>query len=41
MTPDAAGAGATYSYTHEDVVFVIGGDDLTDALLAEAFTKLP
>jgi hypothetical protein len=41
MTPDSAAGSSTYSYTHDDVVFVIGGDDLTDALLAEALTKLP
>lgn len=41
MTPDAAGGSSTYSYTHEDVVFVLGGDDLTDALLAEALSQLP
>jgi hypothetical protein len=41
MTPDAAGGSSTYSYTRDDVVFVIGGDELTDALLAEALSQLP
>jgi hypothetical protein len=31
----------SYGYGKDDVVFVVSGDDLTDALLNEAFSKLP
>jgi len=43
LTPTEAGQGASYIYTTQDVVFVVsgGGATLTDALLNEAFSKLP
>jgi hypothetical protein len=31
----------SYVYTKEDVVFTVGGTEITDALLNEAFSKLP
>jgi len=34
-------AGTVYVYTAGDVVFLIGGEGLSDALLNEAFSKLP
>ena len=43
LTPTDASEGTSYIYTTQDVVFVVGatGDTLTDALLTEAFSKLP
>ena len=43
LTPTDASEGISYIYTTQDVVFVVGatGDTLTDALLNEAFSKLP
>ena len=35
------GSDATYVYTRDDVVFSVSGSELTDALLNEAFSKLP
>jgi len=35
------GGDATYVYTKDDVIFSVTGSDLTDALLNEAFSKLP
>lgn len=34
-------SGTSYLYTAQDVVFAVGGDGITDAQLAEAFSKLP
>jgi hypothetical protein len=31
----------SYVYTSEDVVFVVAGEDVTDAILNEVFSKLP
>ncbi|MEO5703612.1 MAG: hypothetical protein ABIR64_01310 [Candidatus Limnocylindrales bacterium] len=31
----------TYIYTYQDVVFAVGGEGVTDAQLAEVFSKLP
>ena len=31
----------SYAYSKDDVVFVVSGDELTDALLNETFSKLP
>jgi hypothetical protein len=31
----------SYVYTSQDVVFVVAGDDVTDAILNEVFSKLP
>jgi hypothetical protein len=41
VTPTDASQGTTYIYTTQDVVFVVSGTTLTDALLTEAFSKLP
>lgn len=43
LTPTDVSEGTSYIYTTQDVVFVVGatGDTLTDALLNEAFSKLP
>jgi hypothetical protein len=41
VTPADAGDDVTYAYATQDVVFVVSGDNLTDALLTEAFSKLP
>ena len=43
LTPTEASQAASYIYTTQDVVFVVGGTGttLTDALLNEAFSKLP
>lgn len=36
------GSGETvYAYTSDDIVFIVGGDLVTDALLDETFSKLP
>jgi hypothetical protein len=35
------GQDGTYLYLHNDVVWTVGGTGLTDALLNEAFSKLP
>lgn len=35
------GSDATYVYSKNDVVFSVTGSDITDALLNEAFSKLP
>lgn len=32
--------GTVYVYTAGDVMFIVGGDDITDALLTEAFSKI-
>ena len=40
LTPKDA-SGVSYIYTTQDVVFVVSGATLTDALLNEAFSKLP
>ncbi len=37
----ATGQDAVYLYLHGDVVWTVGGTGLTDALLNEAFSKLP
>ena len=37
----STGQDAVYLYLHNDVVWTIGGTGLTDALLNEAFSKLP
>jgi len=37
----SSGDGTVYIYTHDDVVYIVGGDKATDALLTEAFSKLP
>jgi hypothetical protein len=37
----ATGQDAVYLYLHNDVVWTVGGSSLTDALLNEAFSKLP
>jgi len=34
-------SGTSYLYSAQDVVFSVGGDGITDAQLAEAFSKLP
>jgi hypothetical protein len=36
-----SGQDATYLYLHNDVVWTVGGTGITDALLNEAFSKLP
>jgi hypothetical protein len=43
LTPTDASEGTSYIYTTQDVVFVVSavGDTVTDALLNEAFSKLP
>jgi len=41
LTPTDASDGISYIYTTQDVVFVVSGSSLTDALLNEAFQKLP
>jgi hypothetical protein len=41
LTPTDASQAASYIYTTQDVVFVVSGNTLTDALLNEAFSKLP
>ena len=41
VTPTEASQGVSYIYTTQDVVFVVTGATLTDALLTEAFSKLP
>ncbi len=43
LTPTDSSAGTSYIYTSQDVVFVVSAtqDTLTDALLTEAFSKLP
>ena len=41
LTPTDASEGTSYVYTTQDVVFVVSGATLTDALLNEAFSKLP
>jgi hypothetical protein len=41
VTPMDASDGLSYIYTTQDVVFVVSGAALTDALLTEAFLKLP
>lgn len=41
LTPTEASQGTSYIYTTQDVVFVVSGTTLTDALLNEAFSKLP
>ena len=33
--------GTVYIYTSGDVVYVVGGDNATDAILNETFSKLP
>lgn len=35
-----AAIGTVYVYTAGDVMFVVGGDNITDALLTEAFSKI-
>jgi hypothetical protein len=37
----SGGGDATYVYTKDDVIFSVTGSDITDALLNEAFSKLP
>ncbi len=37
----STGQDAVYLYLHNDVVWTVGGTGLTDALLNEAFSKLP
>lgn len=41
LTPATSGEAASYIYTAQDVVFVVSGTTVTDALLNEAFSKLP
>ncbi|MEO5703643.1 MAG: hypothetical protein ABIZ52_07850 [Candidatus Limnocylindrales bacterium] len=41
IVPTDTGEETTYVYTSQDVVFAVGGADITDALLAEVFSKLP
>ena len=41
VTPTDTSDDITYIYTTQDVVFVVSGNALTDALLNEAFQKLP
>ena len=41
LTPTETSQDASYIYTTQDVVFVVTGATLTDALLNEAFSKLP
>ena len=36
-----ASEGVRYIYTRDDVVFTVGGNHVTDAILTEAFSKLP
>ncbi|HUG30475.1 MAG TPA: hypothetical protein VMQ65_08195 [Candidatus Limnocylindria bacterium] len=35
-----AANGTVYAYTAGDVMYIVGGDDITDALLAEVFSKI-
>ena len=37
----ATGQEAIYLYLHNDVIWTVGGAGTTDALLNEAFSKLP
>jgi hypothetical protein len=39
--PSAAEDGTVYIYTAGDTVFIVGGENVTDELLNEAFSKLP
>lgn len=41
VTPTDTSQDITYIYTTQDVVFVVSGSTLTEALLNEAFSKLP
>jgi hypothetical protein len=41
FTPLAPGGDVTYVYLAGDTVFTVGGTDVTDATLAEIFSKLP
>jgi hypothetical protein len=41
VTPSDATEDVSYIYAVRDVVFAVGGTDVTDALLTEAFQKLP
>ena len=41
ITPTDATEDATYLYGVQDVIFTVGGSDLSDALLTEVFSKLP
>ena len=37
----ADGSGTSYIYSHDDVLFAVGGETVTDAILNEVFSKLP
>ena len=41
VTPTDTTEDLTYIYGVQDVIFTVGGSDLSDALLNELFSKLP
>jgi hypothetical protein len=41
FTPADSSEDPTYIHATQDVIFVVGGSDITDALLNEVFSKLP
>lgn len=41
IVPTDTGEETTYVYTSRDVVFAVGGEEITDAQLTEVFSKLP